>query len=139
MSPIPLLLAAFLAIAPSADAERAKQPWNKWPCDESFHGRTGIYRYGDEGLTFAKPKQSPGPEYPAAARVERAGGKVVVHAIVAADGTVSGACVAKPHHEDLGFEKAAREAVLRYVYEPAMLDGRPVPVWMVAIVEFKLD
>lgn len=111
--------------------------WNRWPCGE-LHARTGIYRHGDEGLIVGELIAGAGPEYPESARVVRAEGTVVVHAIVSPEGDVVDTCVAQPHARNLGFEEAAIEAVRQYTYEPSLLDGKPVSVWVVAWTEFNL-
>lgn len=72
------------------------------------------------------------PEYPASARAAKAEGRVTVHFVVEADGSVTRASVAKS--SDPQFDAAALAAVQRWTFSPALSEGRPV-----ATVVFRLD
>jgi len=39
---------------------------------------------------------------------------------------------------EVGFEEAAIEAIEQWRYEPALLNGRPVDVYLTVVVEFTL-
>ncbi|HEV8232156.1 MAG TPA: energy transducer TonB [Thermoanaerobaculia bacterium] len=77
------------------------------------------------------------PEYPESARRARLEGVVITEGIVATDGCV----------RDIRFVKsAAREldlssvlALSRWRYRPALLDGRPVRVYVTVTMTFNLD
>ena len=79
------------------------------------------------------------PIYPDKAREVGAEGKVILSAIVDADGTVRSADVLQLSDSGLGFEQAAKDAIMKRRYEPAMVDGRAVPVRIIVVVEFDLD
>jgi TonB family protein len=79
------------------------------------------------------------PIYPDEAREAGAAGKVILSAIVAPDGTVPSAEVLQVSDSGLGFEQAAKDAILKRRYEPAMVDGRAVPVRIIVVVEFGLS
>ncbi len=74
------------------------------------------------------------PQYPAAARRAGIGGEVVLQVVVERDGTIGGVFPLK--EGPLGLTEAATDAVRRWVYEPAKLDGRPVAVLKTVRVRF---
>jgi protein TonB len=78
------------------------------------------------------------PHFPELARVARFSGRVMLRAVVDENGTVGEIEVVDCDRPGFGFEDAAIEAVLHWQYEPATLRGRPVPVYLVVLVEFKL-
>lgn len=76
------------------------------------------------------------PEYPAVARIARISGTVVLHAIIAKDGTV----------QELSFVsgppllmKAAMDSVRQWRYRPTMLNDEPVEVETTIDVVFNLS
>jgi protein TonB len=75
------------------------------------------------------------PQYPAIAKTAHVSGTVVLHAIIAKDGTV----------EELTYVsgpplliKAATDAVREWRYQPTMLNGQPVEVETTIDVVFNL-
>ena len=76
--------------------------------------------------------------YPEEARSRGEEGIVYVKALVGKDGKVTQAVLdpQKPASELLG--KAAVEAVTRWSFEPARAKDKPVAVWIVVPVNFKL-
>ena len=76
------------------------------------------------------------PQYPEAARHMKLGGDVVLRVVVEANGsigrieTVTGA--------PFGMTEAATDAVRRWTYRPARVNGQPVAVWKVIRVRFAL-
>lgn len=74
------------------------------------------------------------PQYPLAARRAGVGGEVVLQVVVERDGTIGG--VFPVQEGPLGLTEAATDAVRRWVYEPAKLDGRPVAVLKTVRVRF---
>ncbi len=74
------------------------------------------------------------PDYPRVARQARLGGRVTVRAVIAPDGSVESV-------EVLGstnplFNEAAIEAVRKWRYRPALMNGRPVRVYFSVVVDF---
>ncbi len=78
------------------------------------------------------------PVFPELARVARLSGRVMLRAVIDEEGSVVEIEVIGPSQPDFGFEAAAIEAVQQWRYSPATLRGRPVAVYMVVVVEFKL-
>jgi periplasmic protein TonB len=85
---------------------------------------TGPVRVGGNVMA-AKAIDRPSPEYPAIAKAAHVQGTIVLHAIIAKDGTV----------QDLQYisgppllMKAAMDAVKQWRYQPTELNGEPVEV-----------
>jgi protein TonB len=76
------------------------------------------------------------PAYPAQARAARAEGLVVLEAIIDVEGRVASLRVLRPVPL---LTEAALDAVRQWRYEPAWLNGQPVPVVMTVTVNFTLD
>jgi TonB family protein len=79
------------------------------------------------------------PTYPELARVAWVRGTVILQGIVRKDGTVGDLCVRFASRPNLGFEEAAKEAVLKWRYEPATLRGEPVDAYVTVRVDFKYE
>jgi len=82
------------------------------------------------------PISVPPPEYPEMARMADVEGTVMVRALVGKDGNVKDALVASgiPMLND-----AAVEAVKKAKFKPALQQHRPVAVWVVIPMRFKLN
>lgn len=78
------------------------------------------------------------PVYPETARRGRVEGDVVLQAVIGEDGRVDQIEVLRCNRPNLGFEQAALDAVRHWRYEPAMLNGRPVPVYLTVEIAFTL-
>lgn len=74
------------------------------------------------------------PQYTEAARRAGVGGEVVLQVVVERDGTIGG--VFAVQKAPLGLTEAAIDAVRRWVYTPARLDGRPIAVFKTVRVRF---
>jgi protein TonB len=74
------------------------------------------------------------PRYSEAARRAGVGGEVVLQVVVERDGTVGG--VFAVQKAPLGLTEAAIEAVRRWTYTPARLDGKPIAVFKTVRVRF---
>lgn len=85
------------------------------------------------GVSAPVALETPRPPYPESVRgcVQ---GVVVLRAVVAEDGTVRDVKVLKGL--PLGLTEVAVEAVRRWRYAPARLDGRPVDVYIDLVVPF---
>jgi TonB family protein len=80
--------------------------------------------------------QQPAPVYPPLAVQARISGVVRLNAILAADGTVKNLTVASGHPL---LVPAALEAAKQWVYEPTLLNGKPVEVITQIEVNFALE
>jgi protein TonB len=76
------------------------------------------------------------PQYPAAARKAGLGGEVVLQIVVERDGTIGS--VFAVQEAPMGLTEAATDAVRRWVYVPARLDGRPIAVFKTVRVRFSV-
>ena len=76
------------------------------------------------------------PQYPEAARLARLGGRVTVRAVIGQDGTIESAEVVASKNPL--FDQAALEAVRRWRYSPALMNGTPVRVYFTVVVDFVL-
>ena len=79
----------------------------------------------------------PPPVYPEIARKARIQGVVVVRAVIETDGTVSQTEIRKGL--PLGLDHAARDAIRRWRFKPATLNGKPVKVFYHLTVNFTLQ
>jgi protein TonB len=64
-------------------------------------------------------------------------GTVIVEAIIDKSGAVTAVRVLKPL--PMGLDNAAAEAVKKWRFKPATLNGRPVAVYFVLTVNFQLQ
>jgi TonB family protein len=97
-----------------------------------------VYRYKKFG-PVSEPKKisGPTPEYTDEARAEGISGKVVVKILIDAQGQVASA---EPLMElSHGLTEKAIEAIERWIFEPATLDGEPVPVEYIVSTTFDLE
>lgn len=77
------------------------------------------------------------PIYPEEAKQNRVFGVVILELLIKEDGTVGDARVLKPL--PYGLDQAALDAVRQWRFEPATIDGKPVPVAFNITINFKLD
>ena len=78
------------------------------------------------------------PIFPELARVARLSGRVILRAVIDEEGSVGEIEVVDSNRPGFGFDDAAVEAVQQWKYKPATMRGRPVAVYFVVLVEFKL-
>ncbi len=83
-----------------------------------------------------KIRFSPEPEFSEAARYEKFQGVVVVDLVVDHDGKVRNVKIVRPL--GLGLDEQAVAMIKTWSFEPAKLDGKPVPVEMNVEVAFNL-
>jgi protein TonB len=74
------------------------------------------------------------PSYPQVARKAGLGGRVTVRAVIAPDGSVESVEVFASTNPL--FNEAAVDAVRRWRYRPALMNGRPVRVYFSVVVDF---
>jgi protein TonB len=98
---------------------------------------------GDEilrvGGAISKPEvvNKVNPVYTEAARRARIQGVVIVEAIIDKQGNVTNVRVLKAL--PMGLDQAAVDAVKKWRFKPATLNGRPVNVYFVLTVNFQLQ
>lgn len=76
------------------------------------------------------------PRYPEPARRLKLSGDVTLRVVVEADGSIGRIDVVNPG--PFGMTEAAVEAVMKWKYRPARVNGQPVAVWKVIRVRFAL-
>lgn len=95
----------------------------------------GPYRQSS-GVQAARCINCPKPKYPPFARQARIQGAVVLQAVISKDGTVKRLTVLSPANPILN--KAATDAVGKWVYTPTILNQEPVEVITEITVNFEL-
>jgi protein TonB len=68
------------------------------------------------------------PKFPSAARDAHVDGRVILSGTVGTDGILRDLVVIQCTPSGMGFEEAALDAVSRWRYEPATLEGEPIEV-----------
>lgn len=87
----------------------------------------GVRRMGEApNMTPPRAVYRVEPHYPGEARVARVAGVVILETVIDENGTVGDVRVLKPL--PYGLDRAAMEAVKQWRFEPATLEGKPVPV-----------
>lgn len=76
------------------------------------------------------------PEYPDIAKRTGLEGTVVVHVLLNKEGKVKKALVAKTNNEI--FDESALAAAQKWVFTPALMQGKPVMVWITIPFRFRL-
>jgi protein TonB len=79
------------------------------------------------------------PDYPPLAFKMKAEGSVTVNALIDETGAVVRTEVLKTSGSPYGFEKASRDAVMKWRYRPAVKDSTYVKVWMPVVVTFTMQ
>jgi protein TonB len=77
------------------------------------------------------------PQYPDLAREAQVEGMVVVNVLVAKDGRVQEVQLHPTIHVPM-LDQAALEAARQWTFEPALMNGRPVAVWVALPFRFRL-
>lgn len=119
-------LAASLALAVSAQQTPPQQ-------------QEQLYRPGP-GIENPVPIRSVQPKYPRDAMTNRIEGGVEIEAVVMPDGTIGQVQVVKSLDAIHGLDNEAIAAARQWLFRPGRLksDGRPVPVIVMIILEFRL-
>jgi len=106
-------------------------------------GVPGVTEVPDEilqiGGAIVKPEviRRVQPNYTEVARKARVQGVVIVEAIVDKQGSVTNVRVLKGL--PMGLEQSAMDAVKQWKFKPATLNGRPVSVYFVLTINFRLN
>jgi TonB family protein len=88
-----------------------------------------------DGVTFPKALVHVNPEYSDAARKANLQGGVVLGVVVGIDGKPRSLWVAQTLGE--GLDENAIEAVKRWIFEPATKEGKPVPILISLVLDFR--
>jgi TonB family protein len=113
--------------APNPETHRVTPP-GKDP-DQGGKGDAEVKR---PEILFQQP-----PVYTLAARRERVSGKVVVEVIIDKGGNVTNPNILEPQPK--GLDLAAVNAVCAWRFKPATMKGKPVKVYYVLTVNFKVE
>jgi TonB family protein len=79
------------------------------------------------------------PVYPESARKNRSEGEVWLQVLVDENGKVREASVYKKSGTKVGFEESAVGAAWQWEYRPAISNNKPVAVWIIYVLKFKLE
>ena len=88
------------------------------------------------GVVQPVPIKLPDPKYPKSRKKEHASGDITIWGVVAQNGEFIDAKVADGYDPD--FSKNALDAVARYRFKPATLDGKPVAELIRVVVSFRI-
>jgi TonB family protein len=78
------------------------------------------------------------PPYPESAKESGIEGEVWLQVLVDEYGNVAEVHVIRKSRADAGFEQAAMDAALRWKYRPALCNRKPVAVWIMYTLRFRL-
>ncbi|MGA9586991.1 MAG: energy transducer TonB, partial [Terracidiphilus sp.] len=96
----------------------------------------GIYTPGIGGVSQPVPIFTPEAEFSDEARRQKYQGVCIISVTIDAQGNPQNPRVVQ--RLGMGLDEKALEAVLRYRFKPARKDGKPVPVRMSVMVNFRL-
>jgi TonB family protein len=113
-----------------------KSPWRTFTWDTRAAREAQPVRPGPDGVTPPRSVYAPNPEYPASARVDKAGGDVTLNVTVGTDGMVKDASVAKSLRPDL--DEEALRTVKTWRFEPARKDGQPLERTVTIVMSFNI-
>ena len=91
------------------------------------------------GVSYPTLVRQETPRYTEQAMRARIEGVVELQAVVLADGTVGEVRVIKSLDQASGLDDEAVTAAKKWVFKPALKDGKPVPVIVTLILEFRLN
>jgi TonB family protein len=124
----------FLLCAPGAVAQEAGKATDPPPQSEAPKAKPSKIRVGANVMEASLIHQVQ-PVYPQIAKAAHISGTVVLHAIVAKDGTIQQLEFVSGHPLLM---KSAMDAVGQWVYKPTLLNGDPVEVDTTISVVFQL-
>jgi TonB family protein len=79
------------------------------------------------------------PRYPSAAREARVEGSVELECVVGANGTITDVRIVRSLDAKYGLDAEAVRAARGWLFRPGTREGKPVPVIITLILEFRLD
>jgi TonB family protein len=122
---------------PSADRVRQDTPAVQEPLiDDQSAFRLGAFPMNTPGLVAAVVKEHVRPIYTAEASRAGVQGEVEMDIVIAVDGTVARARVL--NGLDPGLDTEALKAAKKWLFEPATLNGQPVPVFATLRLSFRI-
>ncbi|HTZ58470.1 MAG TPA: M56 family metallopeptidase [Acidobacteriaceae bacterium] len=125
--------------APVASAQSSSTKSNAQPVGTTpvpYAPNTKIYHVG-RGVSAPTLIYAPNPQYTEKARKAKYQGVCVIALIVDAAGNPQRVLVVR--HLGMGLDQKAVEAVKQYRFDPAMLNGKPVPVEVNIEVNFRVS
>jgi protein TonB len=128
-------LALVLTLLISAPLAAQQTPAQKAAEDAEF--LKGAYLPG-AGVQYPIVIKELKPNYTSEAMREKLQGRVEIQAIVGVDGRVERARVIQSLDKVLGLDDAALRAAKAWVFTPGTKDGKPVPVAVSLMLEFRL-
>ena len=99
----------------------------------------GVYRAGDDGVTFPRVVRQDAPDYPIEAMRAGVHGVVLLEAIVGADGSVQDVRVVRSLDRIHGLDAEAVRTARAWRFEPGLKDGTPVPVALMIEMTFAIS
>jgi TonB family protein len=100
---------------------------------------SGVYRAGDDGVTFPRAVRQVAPVYPIEAMRAGVQGIVRLEAIVGADGSVQDVRVVHSPDRMHGLDAEAVRAAKAWRFEAGLKDGTPVPVALTIEMTFAIS
>jgi TonB family protein len=91
------------------------------------------------GITSPTVKRQVDPEYTRAAMDAKIQGVVRLEAVVEPDGTLTRIKVTKSLDQEHGLDQAAIDAASLWEFSPSTKDGKPVPVLIEMVMEFRVE
>ena len=79
------------------------------------------------------------PHYPDSAKKERIEGEVWLQVLIDEKGKVRNVNVFRKSQAKVGFDEAAVDAAWQWEYRPAVCNNKPVAVWIIYALKFKLE
>jgi TonB family protein len=99
----------------------------------------GAHRLEESGLVAPKVTKVVNPKYPAEALRQKIQGDVPVQVVVGSDGKPVRARVLPSPDNGHAFDGEALAAVKQYKFEPGTLNGQPVQVLLMLMIQFRLN
>ncbi len=99
----------------------------------------GVYRAGDDGVTFPIAVRQVAPDFPIEARRAGVHGVVRLETIVGADGSVQDVRVVQSLDRNYGLDAEAVRAAKAWRFEAGLKDGSPVPVALTIEMTFAIS
>jgi len=100
---------------------------------------SGVYRAGDDGVTFPRAVRQVAPGYPVEAMRAGVHGVVRLEVIVDADGSVQDVRVVQSLDSNYGLDAEAVRAAKTWRFEAGLKDGLPVPVALTIEMTFAIS
>jgi TonB family protein len=137
LSPVQLTAPARPAVAPPGVTAAPASPAPQVPEPVASAFGVGAYRPGD-GLKDPVLRHVVDPRYTRAALVRKLEGDVELEAVLLADGTVGDLRVSRSLDKLYGLDDQAIGAARQWLFSPALVAGRPVPIVVTLVVQFRV-